>query len=177
MAATTATRSPAQAPTKAPSARAEALWTAGIVKQASTARGSARLRQVRVALHAGFDRAVFEVEGAELPGFHLEYIDRPVRRCGSGDTATIAGDGWLQVSLEPAEAHDEQGYPTVQDRSQKPALPNVLQLELTCDFEGQVVWVLGVRSPNPYRVLTLTHPTRLVVDVAHQRNPEAQLRK
>ncbi|HYO95187.1 MAG TPA: hypothetical protein VER33_11780 [Polyangiaceae bacterium] len=174
-ATTTAPASLPPAPPRAPSTTPEPSWTAGIIKRASTARGSVRLRQVRVAAHAGFDRTVFELEGPELPGFHLEYIDRPVRRCGSGDTATIAGDGWLQVSLEPAEAHDDQGHATVHDRSQKPALPNVQQLELTCDFEGQVVWVLGVQSPNPYRVLTLTQPTRLVVDVAHQRRPDAQL--
>jgi hypothetical protein len=38
---------------------------------------------------------------------------------------------------------------------------------LTCDFEGKVVFVLGLVSKKPYRVVELQNPTRLVVDVKH----------
>jgi hypothetical protein len=50
---------------------------------------------------------------------------------------------------------------------QRPELPVLLQLEPTCDFEGEVSWVLGVKAPNRYRVLELKDPPRLVVDVRH----------
>jgi hypothetical protein len=32
-----------------------------------------------------------------------------------------------------------------------------------------VEWVMGVSSPNKYRVLELKSPTRLVIDVKHNR--------
>jgi hypothetical protein len=141
--------------------------TVGIVSEESSIQGAALLQNVRTARHDGYDRVVFEFSDAGLPGYHLEYIDRPVRACGSGEVVEIAGDGWLQVRLTPAHAHTEEGQPTVQEREQKPGLPNVLELQLTCDFEADVTWVLGTASPNRYRVLELSDPTRLVVDVRH----------
>ena len=71
------------------------------------------------------------------------------------------------MRLYPAYAHEEDGRPTVPERELRPQLPIVLEIERTCDFEAVVTWVLGVRSPNRYRVLELSEPPRLVVDVAH----------
>ncbi len=80
--------------------------TAGIVERPSGAEGVGLLGDVRVGRHDGFDRVTFEFSGAALPGYHLEYIDRPVRQCGSGHTTPIAGAGWLEVRLEPVHGHD-----------------------------------------------------------------------
>jgi hypothetical protein len=102
-----------------------------------------------------------------VPGYELEYIDSPVIKCGSGDPTAVAGQGWLQVRLTPAQAHTDGGQVTVTAREQKPALPVLQELELTCDFEGEVTWVLGNAKPNKYRVMELREPTRLVVDVQH----------
>jgi len=142
-------------------------WTAGIVSLRRPTLRPVTLRAVRAARHEGFDRLVFEFDGPQLPGYHLEYIDSPIIKCGSGDPTAVAGQGWLQVRLTPAQAHTDQGQPTVTEREQKPALPILLELELTCDFEGEVTWVLGNRKPNKYRVMELREPTRLVVDVRH----------
>jgi hypothetical protein len=142
-------------------------WTAAIVEMRPSAERPVVLRDVRVGRNEGFDRVVFEFEGEQLPGYHLEYIDAPVRRCGSGTVAPIAGQGWLQVRLERAQAHTEAGEPTMLERELKPQLPIVLEAEQVCDFEGQVEWVLGNRKPNRYRVMELSAPTRLVVDVRH----------
>jgi hypothetical protein len=141
-------------------------WTAGIVDLRRPGLAPVTLRSVRAGRHADFDRVVFEFDGPQVPGYHLEYIDTPVRKCGSGDTTAVAGQGWLQVRLQPAQAH-ANGQVTVAEREQKPALPLVQELELTCDFEGEVTWVLGNKAPNTYRVLELREPTRLVVDVRH----------
>jgi len=92
-------------------------------------------------------------------------VDRPVRRCGSGEVTELAGDAWLAVSFEPAAAHDEAGHPTLTAREQQPRLPVVREIELTCDFEAVVSVVIGVASPNRFRVLELASPARLVVDV------------
>lgn len=123
---------------------------------------------VRVARHPGFDRLVLEF-GKALPGYHVEYVDRPIRSCGSGDTIPMEGDGWLRVRVEPVQAHTEMGDETISgpDRHRKLELGVLRELVMTCDFEGQVEWVLGVSSPNKYRVLELSSPPRLVVDVLH----------
>jgi hypothetical protein len=144
--------------------------TAGITEKTRALARPALLAHVRAARHPGFDRIVFEFEGKQLPGHHIEYVDRPIRRCGSGHAVEVGGDGWLRVRMEAAAAHDDHGKATIaeRDRHRKLSLDVLRELVLTCDFEGQVVWVLGLASPNRYRLLELTSPPRLVVDVLHR---------
>lgn len=142
-------------------------WTAGNVTLKRAPGMPVTLRSVRAGTHAEFDRVVFEFDGAQLPGYRLEYVDKPIIKCGSGDPTEVAGQGWLQVTLTPARGHDDQGRATVAEREMKPNLPVIAELERTCDFEGEVTWVLGNKHPNKYRVMELKDPTRLVVDVQH----------
>ncbi len=141
-------------------------WTAGLVDVKRSGFAPVTLREARTARNEGFDRLVLQFDGDQLPGYHIEYVDKPVIKCGSGDPTEVAGQGWLQVRVQPAQAHEGTTV-TVAERERKPALPIFQELELTCDFEGEVTWVLGVKSPNKYRVMELREPTRLVVDVQH----------
>lgn len=148
---------------------AQFAGTAGSTEQQREVSGVVTLRAVRSGQHANFDRVVFEFDGGQLPGYRIEYIDRPVRQCGSGDAVPLAGDGWLSVRMEPARAHTEEGQATI-PLSYRPRRVNhtiIKEIVSTCDFEGQVEWVLGVSSPNHYRVMELSNPARLVVDVRH----------
>ena len=142
-------------------------WTAGNVELKRGPGPSVTLRSVRAGQHADYDRVVFEFEGPQLPGYALEYVDKPIILCGSGDPTPVAGEGWLQVRMTPARGHNDQGQATVAERELKPKLPVIQELERTCDFEGEVTWVLGNKKPNKYRVMELREPTRLVVDVQH----------
>lgn len=141
-------------------------WTAGIIDRPQPDAPAATLVAVRIGTHEGFDRIVFEF-AERVPGYHTEYIDRPVRKCGSGNVTQVAGDGWLEVRMSPVNAHTEEGRPTVAERERMPNLPVLSELELTCDFEAVVTWVFGVESPNRYQVRELSSPPRLVVDVRH----------
>jgi hypothetical protein len=125
------------------------------------------LREVRVGQHADADRIVFEFEGNGLPAWKLEYVDQPVRDCGTGDPVPVAGDGWLQVSFTGARAHTEAGEPTSGPRRRKVDQPVVQELVSTCDFEGHVTWVAGVVSPEMFTPQVLSNPSRLVIDVSH----------
>lgn len=142
--------------------------TAGIISKKRDTQAPTRLVDVRSARHDGFDRVVFEFDGL-VPGYHLEYVDKPVRRCGSGDPTTLAGDGWLEVRMTPADAHDTEGNALIAVRERRTAHAVLEELEQTCDFEAHVTWVLGLASPNHFRVLELSSPARLVVDVKHHR--------
>ncbi|MEP7214090.1 MAG: hypothetical protein ABI791_13505 [Acidobacteriota bacterium] len=140
--------------------------TAGITDKKFEIAGAALLVDVRAARHPEFDRIVFEFRG-DLPSYHIEYIDKPVRQCGSGNAAAIAGDAWLQMRFSPANAHDERGESTVPMSRSKPDLTVVKEVAATCDFEAEVEWVAGVAKPNKYRVTELNNPTRLAVDIQH----------
>lgn len=144
--------------------------TAGITeKKNPNVKESVVAAYVRSARHDGFDRVVFEFLGDQLPTYKIEYIDKPVRACGSGDVVPFAGDAWLSVRFTGTQAHTPEGDATipVKDRTHSPNLPVAKDLKMICDFEGEVEWVMGVSLPNKYRVLELKEPTRLVVDIKH----------
>jgi hypothetical protein len=142
-------------------------WTVATTNRPRPGVGVATLREVRVGQHAGFDRVVLEFAGPRVPGYRIEYVDRPVRQCGSGNVVELAGQGWLAIQVSPARAHDDRGQATVVRRAWAPRLRALRELKVTCDFEGEVVWTLGAARPNRYRVLELSRPARLVVDVRH----------
>lgn len=147
--------------------KSESTGTAGITDKKNQIEGAAVLKEVRAAARQNASRVVFEFEGAEMPGYHIEYIDKPVRACGSGEVVPLKGDAWLEIRFYPAQAHTDEGQPTVKNREQSPNLKIIKEMKLTCDFEAEVEWVLGVSSPNKYRVLELKNPTRLAVDISH----------
>lgn len=143
-------------------------WTAGVVDIPPGQAGISTLVSVRAARHEEFDRVVWELEG-DMPGVHAEYIDKPVRSCGSGEPVALPGDAWLEVRITPANAHTEAGQPTIAERRRATGLPVVLEIVQTCDFEAVVTWVLAVRSPESFRLARFGDPSRLVVDVRHPR--------
>lgn len=102
-----------------------------------------------------------------MPGYHVEYATRTVRRCGSGDPVSVLGAGRLVVRFEPARAHDDQGHPTLTARERTLGLPALMEMKLICDFEGQVEFVLGVTARALYRVSERVTPARLVLEVRH----------
>lgn len=124
-------------------------------------------RALRIGRQPGADRLVFEFDGDGLPAWSIEYVDRPVRDCGSGDVVTLPGDAWLQVRFIGAHAHSPEGEGTTGPKSRTVAMKNLLALARTCDFEGEVTWVAAVRHPGGYTPRTLDSPARLVVDIAH----------
>ncbi|MES2766332.1 MAG: hypothetical protein V4642_10705 [Bacteroidota bacterium] len=145
--------------------KADFKGTVGIIKNHAPQIQPLLLKDVRTGTHGGFDRVVFEFNGSTMPGYELEYIDKPVRQCGSGNVVQMAGDGWLRVKFTPVNAHTEAGKPTVLKREIYPKYPNMIDIKSICDFEAEVAWVIGVKSPKQYRVLELLNPTRVVVDV------------
>ena len=141
---------------------------AGWTTEPSAVRGAGRptlLIAVRAARNADFDRVVFQFEGAQLPGYDVQYLADPARQCGSGQRTPVAGRARLLVRLTPAQMHRDDGRGSLVPHSIRTELGTVTELRSTCDFEGQVAWVLGIDTMRPYRVISLHNPERLVVDV------------
>ncbi|MFL5541759.1 MAG: hypothetical protein ACJ8J0_22425 [Longimicrobiaceae bacterium] len=171
----TALRAPAAArDTPAPAAdttrrAAAAAGWATAPRQGGTATVPATLRGVRAASNPdGFDRMVLDFGDGPVPRWSTAYATRPVMSCGSGEPVPVEGARWLRVRLQTAQAHDDQGQPTVRQRRLPLGMPALREMAIACDFEGEVEVVLGVSAANPYRVLELANPTRLVIDVQRQ---------
>lgn len=175
---------PAPAPTAAAPARPPfaagqpapaATGAAATAPKARSASGAAIgratqqpvLRAVRTGAQPGADRVVFEFDAATLPAWQVEYVERPVHDCGSGDAVPVGGQAWLQVRFTGAQAHTDKGASTGGPRRRALALPLARELVRTCDFEGEVTWVVGVARPNAYTATALSAPYRLVIDIAH----------
>jgi hypothetical protein len=141
--------------------------TAGVLEQQRPGIQPVTLREVRTGQHAQFDRVVFEFAGSQAPGYRVEYVEKPIVNCGPGEVVQISGNGFLRIKLMPSQAHDDAGKATITERERAPQLPVIKEMKLICDFEADVQWVLGLAAPNRYRVLELSNPTRLVIDVRH----------
>jgi hypothetical protein len=113
----------------------------------------------------GFDRVVFTCEGFHHPTWNVRYVHPPIQQCGSGNNISMTGNAFLQISMDTAQAHTDAGQPTITDRDRHLNCQSLKQLVLTCDFEAKVGFVLGLNSKNPYRVVELQNPTRLIIDV------------
>jgi hypothetical protein len=143
-------------------------WGTG-PRQGGTPHVPTTLRGVRAASNPdGFDRLVLDFGADPVPGWHASYAARPGMGCGSGEPVQVEGERWLRLRLQTSQAHDEQGQPTVRQRRLPLEMPVLREMALTCDYEGEVEVVLGVSAANPYRVMELANPTRLVIDVKQQ---------
>lgn len=128
------------------------------------------LVDVRAASHdeeGGYDRITFEFATVARPSYRVEYITPPAKGCASDLPATIAGTALLQVKFSNTNAHDQQGNSTIDANEITPGLPTLLEAELTCDYEADVTWALGLSQQVDFRVTELDNPPRIAVDVAH----------
>jgi hypothetical protein len=114
---------------------------------------------LRTGRHDAYDRTVFDFTGG-TPGYRIEYA--PLVAEGSGDQIPLNGAATLRVVFTGA-------YPAVDlTRVYDPRLPTLLQIKSGGASEGYITFGLGVTDRVGFRVLRLTNPPRLAVDVAHQ---------
>jgi len=128
------------------------------------AQSTPTLVDVRVGRHPGFDRVVFEFRGG-LPDHRISYVDQLVED-GSGRPVSVAGAADLQVVFQGANAHEEDGSPSLSPRRLSPGLPAVKEVTQVGDFEAVVGYGIGIDRRRPVTVSTLSGPSRLVIDVA-----------
>ena len=130
---------------------------------------TAQLTDVTVGSHEGYDRVVLTFDG-ELPGYDIGYVDGPVIEDGSGDPIELGGTHAISVRVSPASGAKLDGENVEMtydgpDRVDGPGNP-VVEVVRAGDFEAQITWAIGVDGEQPFKVSTLTGPTRIVVDVA-----------
>ena len=128
------------------------------------AQSAPTLVDVRTGRHPGFDRVVFEFQGA-VPEHHVRYVEQLVED-GSGAPVSVAGSADLEVVFQGANAHEEDGTPSVSPRRFSPGLTAVKEVAQIGDFEAVVSYGIGLDRRRPLTVSTLSGPSRLVIDVS-----------
>jgi hypothetical protein len=128
------------------------------------AQSTPTLVDVRAGRHPGFDRVVFEFQGT-VPEHHVRYVDQLVED-GSGTPVSVAGSADLEVVFQGANAHEEDGTPSVSPRRFSPGLTAVKEVARIGDFEAVVSYGIGLDRRRPLTVSTLSGPSRLVIDVS-----------
>lgn len=122
---------------------------------------SAQLTGIRVAHHAeapGFDRIVFDFGGG-IPSYDLTRQESAAFvNDASGQPITLDGNAGIKLVFRDTTV---QGVAA----DQKPNLPAIHEIAQLGDFERVVSYGVGLTSSQCIRVLELSNPSRLVVDV------------
>jgi hypothetical protein len=128
------------------------------------AQSAPTLVAVRAGHHAGFDRVVFEFRGGVPATRRIRYVDQ-LTEDASGKPVSLAGGAKLEVVFDGANAHDDGGRPTVSPRRFSPGFTALKEVAQTGDFEAVVSYGLGVDRQRPFKVSTLSGPSRLMIDI------------
>ena len=147
----------------APAAVAGGGFGTGVVT-GGTARSHAQIVAVRMARHLHFDRFVIEVNGRRVPRFRVEPRSSSIFRLDPSDKRVdLLGTAGVRIVLHGATGQGSYRGPT----DFRPRFPQLREARRLGDFEAVTTWGLGLRHAGTVRVLVLTAPARLVVDVHH----------
>jgi len=136
-------------------------------KAGGVAGASGTVYDVKVAHHDGYDRLVIGFPTANsMPQYQLNrQATAHFVRDASGQPVTLSGSAGIRVVLRNADIVN--GAPA----DLKPNLPEIREVAQIGNFERVVSYGVGLSTPACIRVLELSGPTRLVIDV--QTAPDA----
>jgi hypothetical protein len=152
------TATPTQAPTTSPGSTPSSCPT--LTGGAQTA--GPLVNALRAAHQTGNDRMVFEFTGATVPGYEIKIAS--TFTAPSGQAVRVDGNAFFSVRVT-GQAHNNAGgrsYP--QADPYRPGLPLIREVKLVEDFEGQVIFGVGLERLACPTVLTLLSPPRIVLD-------------
>ncbi len=133
---------------------------------------TALLTDLRMGRQAGFDRVVLEFRDAR-PAYEVSYAGPPFTDV-PGDIVGIAGNAFLRVRASGAwtvdweASTDEELVQTFTGPHRlRAATTNMTEALFVTDFEADIEVLIGLAEATPFRVLELSDPYRLVIDVRH----------
>ena len=127
----------------------------------------ARITDVRVGTHDGYDRVVFQFASG-LPDAVIAGALPPFYADASGLEIEVAGTAFLSLTMHGASKVSPDGGVTYSGPTNfEPGFDRLLQLIEGGDFEAVSTWYLGLDGGGCIRVLTLSAPSRLVIDIEH----------
>jgi hypothetical protein len=160
---TTAAPSPSPAPTPTPTTNPSGTPnTACTTLTGGSPLAASTLTTIRAAHNPGFDRLVFEWSGAAVPQYEIKVAS--TFTAPSGQAVRVDGNAFFSVRMN-GQAHTDAGTRSyAQGDPFRPALPIVREIRLVEDFEGVVIFGIGLERLACPTVLTLLLPARIVVD-------------
>jgi hypothetical protein len=125
------------------------------------AGAAATVYDVRVAHHDGYDRLVIGFPTANaMPQYQLtQQATAHFVRDASGQPVVLSGSSGIRLVIRNADI--VSGAPS----DVKPNLPAIREVAQIGNFERVVSYGIGLATPACFRVLELSAPTRLVIDV------------
>src|SRR5438128_6193061 len=122
---------------------------------------AATVYDIRIAHHDGYDRLVIGFPTSNtMPQYQLtRQATSTFLRDASGQPVTLDGSAGIRAVLRNADI--APGAPT----DLKPELPAIREVAQIGNFERVVSYGVGLATPACFRVLELSGPTRLVIDV------------
>jgi hypothetical protein len=129
--------------------------------------GSPLLVGLRAGRHTAYDRVVFQLDGPIPSYYSVRYVP-VVHLDGSGDPLRLRGAAFLEVVIR-APTHDQDYRPVLSPSRLRPDFPALREVNAPGSFEGQTTAGIGLTQRVGFRVLELTDPTRIVIDLAHLR--------
>lgn len=148
-------------------AASTSTWSTGTRSVVRDPATTPTVTGIRVGRHPTYDRIVIDLRGG-APSYRVGYV-RALREDGSGRVVDLRGAASLRITLPSANAHDiVTGADTLRTPARKRWFyPEIKEYAVLGDFEAVVTVGVGVTRREPFRMFTLRHPTRLVVDVRH----------
>jgi hypothetical protein len=127
----------------------------------------AQVTDVRIGTHDGYDRVVFEFDSG-LPNAVIEGALPPFYADPSGLEIEVGGSAFLKVTMHGASKVSPDGAVTYDGETNfEPGFDRLQQLLEGGDFEAVSTWYLGLDGGSCFRVLALSDPSRLVIDIEH----------
>ena len=130
-------------------------------KSGGTGSAAGTVYDIRVAHHNGYDRLVIGFPTANaMPEYQLNrQTTAHFVRDASGQPVTLQGSAGIRLVLRNSDI--ASGSPS----DLKPNLPEIREVAQIGNFERVVSYGIGLATPACVRVLELSGPTRLVIDV------------
>ena len=127
----------------------------------------AQITDVRVGTHDGYDRVTFQFSGG-MPQTLVEGVLPPFYADPSGQSIDIDGTAFLKVTMNHGTRFTTSGGLSYAGGINfQPGFARLVQLREGGDFEAVATWYIGLSGGSCYRVIALTSPSRLVIDLEH----------
>jgi len=131
----------------------------------TTAR--AQIVAIRVGTHTDYDRITFEFDSG-IPRYQIAPATPPFYADPSGLPLEIAGSAFWKITLVGGtKVKPDGGSSYTGPTSFVPGFDALVQLTEGGDFEALSTWYAGLTDTSCIRVLTLSQPARLVIDIQH----------
>src|SRR3989442_4147806 len=130
-------------------------------RSGGVAGAAATVYDVRIAHHDGYDRLVIGFPTSNtMPQYQLtRQATSTFLRDASGQPVSLDGSAGIRAVLRNADI--APGAPT----DLKPELPSIREVAQIGNFERVVSYGVGLATPACFRVLELSGPTLLLIDV------------